>query len=276
MSATIEKVVGARRSRLAIVDEALAADEEALERARARFVQLAADEEAAVRESKRKDPGASPYALRAPAQLLRDEREKLERTISGLERGIEALKSERVEAAAEQAARELRERAEEARDLTAREREARIAAAKAFKTFVERWNGLVDVLSRKSELVATVGREQLVAQVGIFDRDAVETWKQVAGFLVEPVPVDLEGFLDEAIEATTGERPGEGDEGIAELNRYRATQGLAPEVRHVTPAARELADTYPDLRGEIRTAAVSGAAIRRSASAEPPWPSEAA
>jgi hypothetical protein len=272
-------VIGARRSRLAIVDAALASDEEALKAARRKLVELAAAEDEAVRESKRKDPTASPYALRSRAQLLRDEREKLSRSLDGMERGLEALKSERVEAAAEQAARELRERADEARDLQAKEREARIAAAKAFATFVERWNALAEVLSRKSELVATVDRKQLVAQVGIFDRDAVKTWGRVAGFLVEPVPVDLEGFLAEALATTTGERPDEIEDavGLAELNDFRRRNALPLETRSASPSAKELADCWPDLRdGKIATAQVEGAPIRRVRSSEPPWPSEAA
>ncbi len=132
------------------------------------------------------------------------------------------------------------------------------------------------MLEERSSLVATVvGREQPALRVGIFDSEAVATWETVAGYAVEPVPTTFGAFLDEAIEATTGERPGEADEGIAELNRYRATQGLPAEVRPVTPAARELAECYEDLRGEIREAEVSGAQIRRVASSEPPWPEAA-
>jgi hypothetical protein len=275
MSATIEKVVGSRRSRLATIDAAIEADEQALDAGRSKLVELVAAEHEAVRESKRKDPTASPYALRAPAQLLREEREKLDRSLGGLERGLEALRSQRVAADGEQAARELKERAGEARDLKQRERELRISAAKAYAQLVARWNELASVLEDRSSLVATVGSEQLVHRVGIFDPEAVAMWESVAGFAVEPVPTTFAAFLDEAIEATTGERPGEGDEGIAELNRWRATQGLAADVRHITSSARELAESYPDLRGEIREAEVSGVPIRKVGNSEPPWPTAA-
>jgi hypothetical protein len=276
MAATIEKVVGAGRSRLAKIDEGIAADEAKVEAARRKLVELAAAEDAAVAEVKRKDPLANPYKLREPAQELRAEREKLERSLDGLEKGLAVLKSDRVAAAAEQAARELAERTAEARDLVQRWREARLAAGKAFAALVERWNALAEVLERKSALVLTVAGEQLVDRVGVFNHEVLEKWAQVAGFAVTPVPVDLRGVLEEAIEASTGERPGEEQAGLAEMNRHRATLGLAAETRPVSASARELAEAYPDLRGEIRTAQVNGAEIRRSAEPELPWPGEAA
>lgn len=90
------------------------------------------------------------------------------------------------------------------------------------------------------------------------------------------MPVDLRGVLEEAIQASTGDRPGEEQAGLRELNAHRATLGLAAEVRTVTSSARELAEAYPDLRHEIRTAEVSGATIRRASEPELPWPGEAA
>src|SRR4051812_5555973 len=114
MATTVEKVTDARRSRLAIVDGAIEQDEHALADARQKFVELAAAEDHAVFEAKKKNPTASPYGLRSPAQLIRDEREKLERTIEGLEKGLIALQSERAPAAAEQAARELAELTDDA------------------------------------------------------------------------------------------------------------------------------------------------------------------
>jgi hypothetical protein len=207
VGATIEKVKpGGRRSRLEIIDAALAKDEAALDAARVRFVELAEAEDEAVRESKRADPAASPYALRSPAQQIPDERARLERTMDGLERGILALKSERVAASAEQAARELGERTKEASRLTERERELRRDAAAAFAALVERWNALADLLSQRSALVSRVAGEQLVERLGVFDRAARERWDETAAFVVEPVPVDLKGFLGEALASTTGAR----------------------------------------------------------------------
>jgi hypothetical protein len=121
-----------------------------------------------------------------------------------------------------------------------------------------------------------VGAEQLAEKIGIFDRAVVERWEQVARFLVEPVPTTFAGLLEEAREATTGTRPDDDAEGLAELNRYRATHSLAAEVRHVSPSERELVDCWPDLRGEIATAEVSGASIRRAQVEEVPWPDRAA
>src|SRR5919197_4264022 len=130
--ATVEKIAGARRSRLQRIDDGIAADEQKLQAARAKFVELAETEADAVREAKRKDPVGSPYTLNSAAQLARSEAAKLDTTISGLERGLKALREQRVEAVGEQATRELRERTDEARDLLQKERDARLAAGKAF------------------------------------------------------------------------------------------------------------------------------------------------
>jgi hypothetical protein len=276
MSTTVEKVLS-RRSRLAIVDEAIEQRAAKLAEARVEIEALAGREEQAAAESPRAEPLKSAFALRTPAHELGRKREALKTTIGNLEREVALLKSERVAADAEQAGRELAERTGEARSLAAKEREARIAAAKAYAALVERWNALAAVLETRSELRSTVAGEQLVERVGVFDREGVEKYERVAGFLVEPVPIDLHGFLEEAIEASTGERPGEEQEGLAELNRHRASLNLAAEVRTVDPSAHELAEVYPDLRGEIRMAEISGAPIRRSAPVdEAPWPEPAA
>src|SRR5512132_4366963 len=92
MSTTAEKSrPAARRSRLELIDAGIAKDEATLEAARARFVELAASEEAAVREAKRANPTASPYSLGSPAQQARTEAEMLDRTIAGLEKGTARL-----------------------------------------------------------------------------------------------------------------------------------------------------------------------------------------
>jgi DNA repair exonuclease SbcCD ATPase subunit len=266
-----------RRARLEIVTDALERDEQALAAARTRFVELAAAEDQAVREAKRANPEANAYALRSPAQQIREERAKLEKTLDGLERGIAALQSERVAAAAEQAARELAERTKEAKRLADRERELRREAAESFAALVTRWNALAEVLTERSSLVSEVALAELVQQVGIFDRQTVERWQEASGFTVEPVPVDLRSFIDEALEAALGERPDDDDGGaLAAMNRQRAAVGLVAELRHVSPSARELAEAYPDLRGEVRTAEVSGANIRRHAEPETGWPGGAA
>jgi hypothetical protein len=277
MSATAEKVKpAAKRSRLEIVDDALAKDEAELGAARARFVELAAAEDDAVRESKRANPTASPYTLRSPAQLIRDEREKLERTISGLEKGLLALQAERAAASSEQAAQELSERTKQAKEQGARERELRREAAAAFAGLVERWNALAECLSERSALAGEVAQAELLKRVGLFDRPAAAAWEEASRLTVEPVPTSFAAFLEEAIEATTGARPNEGDEGLAELNRHRATLGLVAEQHHVSPSARELASAWPDLRGEISSATVSGVPVRRSAGTGIGWPDEAA
>jgi hypothetical protein len=282
MSATIEKVVGARRSRLATIDAAIEQDEQALEAARRKFVELAEAEDAAVFESKRKNPTASPYALREPAQLIRDEREKLERTILALEKGLVALQSERVAAAGEQAGRELGERTDEARSLTRREREKRMAAAKAFAALVDHWNDLAEILTARSALLAQVAGERLVEGVGIFDHETIAAWEAVAGYIVEPVPTSFRVFIDELLEAALGERTDVEAEHAAvdEINaRRRAMAATNPGgvddlplmPKPVIPV-EPLHELVPDLRGEVRKADVTGVATRRLATPEPPMP----
>jgi hypothetical protein len=264
---------GARRSRLEIVDDALAKDEAALETAVARVAELAGAEDAAVREAKHADPAKSAYTLGSPAQTARAEREKVERSIEGLQKQILALKAERDGAAAEAAAAELDERTSAAKKLAERELEARRKAADSFVRLVDDWGELAAVLSERSALAAGVG--DLVQRVSLFRREAREHWEEVAGFLVEPVPVDLRSFLVEALEATTGERPSD-DLGLDELNRHRAGLGLPAEERYVSPSTKALCELYPDLRGTVAVADVSGAPIRRPAGPEIGWPGEAA
>lgn len=286
MAATIEKVVGARRSRLAKIDEGIAADEAKVEEARRKLVELAAEEDAAVAAAKRKDPLANPYKLREPAQELRAEREKLERSLDGLEKGLAVLKSDRVAAAGEQAARELGERTAEGRDLVQKEKEARLAAARTFAELVERWGVLADVLTRKSALVAQVGGEQLVERVGIFDREAIAAWEAVSDYVVTPVPTTLAAFVDELLEASTGERTDVEAEhaAIDELNarrehgsRFPGTADDLPLIFKPAIQANPLHELVPDLRGEVARAEVSGVEVRRSAPAEEaPWPERAA
>jgi len=89
MSAPLRKPKpAARRSRLEIVDDAISSDEAALEAARAKFVELAAAEDAAVREAERANRSGSPYSLGSPAQQARIDVEKLDKTIAGLEKGL--------------------------------------------------------------------------------------------------------------------------------------------------------------------------------------------
>jgi hypothetical protein len=286
MSTTVEKVVGARRSRLARIDQAIEKDEAALEAARRKLVELAAAEDEAVRESKRKEPSESPYKLRSPAQMIREEAEKLERSLDGIERGLAALKAERVAADAEQAARELAERTEEARNLTAKEREARLAAAKAFVALAERWNALADVLSQRSVVRTEVARDQLLHRVGLFDRAVIASWEEVADYLVSPVPTTLVGFIDETIEAALGERTDvEAEhEAVREINRRRRALAARnpgggddlPMIPLPVIAEDPLHELVPDLRGEVREAAVNGVEVRRSTMPEPtPWPGAA-
>jgi len=194
-----------RRPRLQVVDEALAADEAALEAARQKIAELAVAEDEAVRESKRKDPTASRYKLGSPAQTARAEREKLEHSLGGITAGIAALQVERETAAREQAARQLVDRIDEARDLQAKEREARLAAGKVFAQLGERWNALAAVLSKRSELTAEVEHERLLEAVGT-DTEAAARWELVAGYLVEPVPRTFQTFVDELPEAALRER----------------------------------------------------------------------
>lgn len=194
MSATAEKPKpAARRSRLELADAGIAKDEQALEAARAKFVELAAAEDQAVSETKKADPTANAYALRAPAQLIRDEREKLERTIVGLEKGLLALRAQRDGAAAEAASAKLEERTRAARKLRERELELRRQAAQQFASLVECWNLLAGCLSEQSALSA--GGADLVKAVGLFDRPAAAAWEKASGFAVEPVPVDLAAWL---------------------------------------------------------------------------------
>lgn len=286
MSATVEKIAGARRSRLARIDDAIEKDEQTLEAARRKSVELAEAEDAAVFEAKRKDPGASPYKLGSPAQTARSEREKLATTIVGLEKGLVALKSDRAAAAGEQAARDLADCTVEARGLTQQEGEKRTAAGKAFSSFVDSWNDLAEVLNARSDLLGRVAGEGLVDAVGVFDRKTISAWEASAGYIVEPVPVSLRSFIEEMLEATTGDRTDVEAEfaAVDELNaRRRAIAATNPGgdtdlllLAYPVIPENPLHELTPDLRGKVKKAEVSNVETRRPRSPEPPWPNEAA
>jgi chromosome segregation ATPase len=233
MPATVEKVLGAKRSRLARIDEGIEAREAKLAETRREIVELAGREQEAAAEALRRDPSKSAYALRSPAHELKRKRLELEKSVSVLEQELALLNSDRVAADAEQAARELGERTNEGRNLTQKEREARSACAKTFVQLVERWGALAEVLEQRSELRSTVAGERLIERLGIFDREAREAWDAVADYLVEPVAVDLRGLIDEFFESVLGARPEDDAEGLAELNRHRARYALAAEVRTI-------------------------------------------
>jgi hypothetical protein len=282
-----------RRPRLQVVDEALAADGAALEAARGKISELTIAEDEAVRESKRKDPTANAYKLGSPAQTARAEREKLERSLAGIEAGIAALRAERETAAREEAARYLVDRIEEARDLQAKEREARLAAGKAFGQLAETWNKLAAVLSERNELAARVRHERLLEAVGA-ETEAAARWEQAAGYVVEPVPTTFAAFLDELLEAALRDRrdleaeradidaqnlrrrafsqnvrlgpdgepvkPPEGDSGP------NPGRDLLPPLAYPAPVSKheqELAEAVPDLRAAVAKAEISGVPIRR-------------
>lgn len=276
MTSTLTKAkeTVARRSRLEIVDEAISADEAKLATALRQSVELVEAEDAAVREAKRRDPSANPYGLRQPAQVARAEAEKVERTISGLERGLKALRADRVVAAAEQAARELAARTEEAKELVQQERAARLAAAETLSTLAAKWNVLADVLSKKSALVSAVAGEQLIERVGILDRKTTAAWEANAGYIVTPVATTFAAFVDELLEAATADRvdvEAEYAEIDAQNERRRELAKRDPGGRDDHPMipypvipTDPLDELVPDLRDEVAQAEVPGVETRRS------------
>ena len=207
MTSTLTKAKEAvtRRSRLEVVDEAIAADEAKLDAARRQFVELVEVEDEAVRQAKAKDALASPYKLGSPAQTARTDRDKLERSIEGLEKGLAALGAERVTAAREAASRQLVDRTEQARDLRASERSVRLAAGEVLAELAAQWEKLAPVLEQRSELLAQVRSAQLVDQVGA-DSEEAARWEAAAGYIVTPVPTTFAAFVDELLEAALAER----------------------------------------------------------------------
>lgn len=132
-----------------------------------------------------------------------------------------------------------------------------------------------------------MGGEQLVERVGIFDREAIAAWEAVSDYVVTPVPMTLAAFVDELLEASTGERTDVEAEhaAIDELNarrrehgsRFPGTADDLPLIFKPAIQANPLHELVPDLRGEVARAEVSGVEVRRSAPAEEaPWPERAA
>jgi hypothetical protein len=281
MSAVAEKIKAVRSTRLERIDAAIAEDEGKLAATEARIAELVAAEDEGVAETKRKDPSANAYQLGSAAQTARSEREKAERSVEGLTKGLFALRAERVLAARQEAARRLAAAIEEGRDLLARERDVRLAAGKAFAELAERWNALADVLEKRSELHSRVRLEQLLETVGS-DTEVAARWETVGHYAVEPVPTSFATFVDELLEAAFDQRTDVEAEFLAvdEINARRRAMAatnpggaddLPPVPRPVIPE-EPLHELVPDLRGEVRKADVSGVDTRRLATPEPPWP----
>jgi hypothetical protein len=235
----------ARRSRLEIIQDALAADEQQLEEARARFVELAAAEDEAVRESKRKDPAASPYALRAPAQQIRVEIEKLERTIVGLEKGLDALREEHGLALDERAEKQLAAATVQARKITEEESEAIRAAGALLSSLTRHWNDRVRI-QRERALLA-----ERVRLAGLSGRpELVESWEAAIAAPVESVG-SFAAFVHQLLDAALEERPDIVAEhaAIDELNERRKAYSEDSQ-RH---AGRGIGDLLPPIpKPELR------------------------
>jgi hypothetical protein len=279
MSPTLEKVKPARRSRLERIDAALVDDEAKLAAAKAKIAELQAAEDDAVVEAKRRDPSANPFALREPAQVARSEREKLERSLDGIAKGLAALKAERVIAAREEAARQLVDHIDEGRDLLAREREQRLAAGKLLTELAETWEVLRPILERRSELHRQVAADKLLDRLA--GTEAEHRWTQVGHFAIEPVPATFGAFVEELLEDALGDRRDlEAErEDIAAMNVRRKAFDqplLPPDPTPLSRREEEVAGLVPDLRDVVGRAEVSGVAVRRTHASEVPWPDRAA
>jgi hypothetical protein len=270
---TAEKPRAGKRSRVEILEAAIEERRQKLAGSLREIADLAGREDQAAAESLRADPSKSAFAVRTPASELRRKRGELEKSVANLEKELTLLGGELGAASAEEAAQELRERAKRARQLAERERTLRREAGEAFGALIEHWNALADCLSERSALAVEVAGEQLIERVGLFDREARERWEEAAAFTVEPVPVDLRSFLDELLEASTGERVDIEAEhrAIDELNARRREiakrdpGGMTdlPPVAKPVIRPNPLHELVPDLRGEVRHAEVSGVTVRR-------------
>lgn len=227
-----------------------------------------------MRESKRDDPAASPYRLRAPAQQIRAERAELERTISGLEKGIEALRVELEVLGVEQAAKKLAEATLQARKLTEEECEVVRAAGALISSMVPRWNDRVRLLHERSALAERVRVEGLASAVRASRADLVGAWEAASAFPLQPVPTTFAAFLDELIEAATAPRVDVEAErrAIDDMNARRrvfaarnpGSNDDLPPLAYPEIRPNPLDALVPDLRGQVHTAEVTGAATRRA------------
>ena len=271
-----------RATRLERVDEALEQRRQKLASTRDEIAELEAGEGQAAAKSLRTDPLKSAFSLRSPAQELRRKRTEAEKSVANLEREIVLLEAERVGAARERAAGLLVDRVESGRDLMQRERDARLVAGKAFAELAESWNAVSEALEQRSELLARVGHERLVEEVG-HDSEVAARWAQVSGFVVTPVPTTFAAFVDELLEAATAERTDVEAEyrAVDELNARRREfakrdPGGADDLPMIPRPVIEpnpLDELVPDLRGEVAVATVISAPVRRARGPEAvPWP----
>jgi hypothetical protein len=236
MNATAEKQKTNPAQRVQILERELARRKEKLKAVDSEIAELEAGQQAAVVEALRADPTRSAFQRGgAPAERQRKQA-ALQQTAAHLRAEVLALQGEYDAASAEQATTELREATKEAKRLGERELELRRAFGEAVAALVEPAQALLAIFAARDVLVEQVRGAGLEAAVGIFDGGAITAWQQESAPVIEPVRT-FAAALEQAIAASTGPRASDEDrEALRELNRHRATLGLVPEQRPVSPS----------------------------------------
>jgi hypothetical protein len=154
------------------------------------------------------------------------------------------------------------------------ELQTRRHAVELFVQLGNDWNELAETLTARSKLA--LGVAFLLQQV---EPEVRERWEAETGFAVQPVPTTFPAFIDELLEAATGDRPDvEAKRAHVEAeNARRRTLAKTdpgggddlPLLPPPTIAEKPVHKLVPDLRGRLVTADVIGAPIRQHGSRTP-------
>src|SRR6266536_3454775 len=241
MSATAERRRTSPAKRVEILERERDRRQEKLAAALAEIETLKASRSAVVAESLRADPTKSAFERGALASEGERREAALETTARHLREEIGALEADLAAVSVELAERQLGEATIQAKRLTEDELES-----------IRKLGSLLAARERAA-LAARVRSDNLEQIVGGSRPDLLQAWQAVAVPPIEPAPRTFAECLQEAVVAATGGRSSDEDpKHLDELNRHRATLGLAAEVRPVALSRATAEACYPDLRQEVR------------------------
>ncbi len=253
MSATAERRRTSPAKRVEILERERDRRQEKLAAALAEIETLKASRSAVVAESLRADPTKSAFERGALASEGERREAALETTARHLREEIGALEADLAAVSVELAERQLGEATIQAKRLTEDELESIRKLGSLLAAMVPSWNDRVRVARERAALAARVRSDNLEQIVGGSRPDLLQAWQAVAVPPIEPAPRTFAECLQEAVVAATGGRSSDEDpKHLDELNRHRATLGLAAEVRPVAPSRATAEACYPDLRQEVR------------------------
>jgi hypothetical protein len=212
------------KTRLELVEDAIAVKGARLVQAESDVGRLVDVERAAVARDLAADPGTEPYFKGRDAWRARDDRRKAEQSIADLSTELRVLGEERQQLTAHLAAERLAEAIEHVTPLHEAMASAVTDAAELLAQLIRGpWQAYRDALD-ELVLVTPTG-EAIAAEALATVPDSARQWAQAISSSLEPLPTNV-GFFIEAILLAAFDRGGTTTAGIP----HRGLVGLVPDL----------------------------------------------